>query len=501
MKPVGSILILFFIPFVLFSQEAVPPARQNNFTRVTGYEELSGYIQLLDNQCDLLDVEIIGNSVEGRNLYALKFSSSGFGNNNLKIRVMIFAQQHGNEQSGKEGALLLAEELCKPENRYLFDKIDLLLIPQVNPDGAEKNIRRNAHDMDLNRNHLILTEPETRALHQVFDRYLFEVSMDVHEYSPYGEDWKSYGYRKNSDVTVGTATNLNVSKEIRNLEANGYLPFIFKYLNDRHFSAFEYSPGGPPDSSYFRHSTFDINDGRQSLAIQNTFSFIQEGMNGTDDFAENLQHRAEGQCSGMRGLLEYVYQNKDYIMDLVAKEREKLITGNVDPMISIQSNHVTNGQHLELPLFSYFTGKDTIVEVTDFRPVVKSVYDVTRPAGYLIPVSHPELVEWVKRQALQTASFTKSKDYRIVSYFINKIDTIDFEGDPTVDPVIKASEYPGEISGNDYIYIPVNQLKGNMIILALEPKSILGLVTYKDFASLLIKKTIFPVLRVEKKTE
>ena len=60
--------------------------------------------------------------------------------------------------------------------------------------------------MDLNRNHLILTEPETIALHKLFDEYLFEVSMDVHEYAPYGETWKNYGYRFNNDEEIDGLT-------------------------------------------------------------------------------------------------------------------------------------------------------------------------------------------------------------------------------------------------------------------------------------------------------
>jgi hypothetical protein len=38
-----------------------------------------------------------------------------------------------------------------------------------------------------------------------------------------------------------------------------------------------------------------------------------------------------------------------------------------------------------------------------------------------------------------------------------------------------------------------------MIVLAMEPKSILGLVTYKDYAHLLKAGEAFPVLRVVKK--
>ncbi|MDZ7762884.1 MAG: hypothetical protein U5K00_00445 [Melioribacteraceae bacterium] len=47
---------------------------------------------------------------------------------------------------------------------------------------------------DLNRNHLILTEPETIGLHKLFNEYHFEVTMDVHEYYPFGKSAEEYGY-------------------------------------------------------------------------------------------------------------------------------------------------------------------------------------------------------------------------------------------------------------------------------------------------------------------
>jgi murein tripeptide amidase MpaA len=62
--------------------------------------------------------------------------------------------------------------------------MDIAIVPQMNPDGSEQNQRRNGNNADLNRNHLILTEPETMALHRFFDNYLFEVTMDIHEYFP-----------------------------------------------------------------------------------------------------------------------------------------------------------------------------------------------------------------------------------------------------------------------------------------------------------------------------
>ncbi len=267
------LLIFIALSFGLRAQKLYTPLESNNFERVTSYDQLVNFVEQLERQSGLIKTESFGQSVEGRILFVMKFSNTEFGKDKSKIKVLLFAQQHGNEQSGKEGALMLAQKLSAPEYHYLFEKIDLAIVPQVNPDGSEKNMRRNANNVDLNRNHLILTEPETQALHKLFDNYLFEVTLDVHEYYPYDSLWMKYGYRKNSEITVGTLTNINVSNEVRDFSQNKYLPFILNYLKDSNFSSFEYCPGGPPAEYYIRHSTFDINDGRQSIGIQNTFSF------------------------------------------------------------------------------------------------------------------------------------------------------------------------------------------------------------------------------------
>src|SRR5574338_354913 len=178
-------LLLLFVAINNFSQELLTPLQKSNYEKLTTHSELSQFIKESDESSELITSEILTKSVEGRELFAVYFSNSEFGKDESKIKVLIFAQQHGNEQSGKEGALLLIQELIKPENQYLFDKIDLVLIPQMNPDGSEKNQRRNGNGMDLNCNHLILTEPETIALHNLFNKHLFEVTMYVNEYWPF----------------------------------------------------------------------------------------------------------------------------------------------------------------------------------------------------------------------------------------------------------------------------------------------------------------------------
>lgn len=45
-------------------------------------------------------------------------------------------------------------------------------------------------------------------------------------------------------------------------------------------------------------------------------------MNGKDVYVDNIKHRAEGQMTGMLGLLEFAYNHKDEIKNLV-KPKEK----------------------------------------------------------------------------------------------------------------------------------------------------------------------------------
>ncbi|MCZ7613603.1 MAG: hypothetical protein M5T52_08715 [Ignavibacteriaceae bacterium] len=198
----------------------------------------------------------------------------------------------------------------------------------------------------------------------------------------------------------------------------------------------------------------------------------------------------------MLGFLEFVFSYKNKIKALVNEERSNLISGKVSDSVAIQMEHVSNGEKLIVPLRSIYTNTDSIITVTDFRPVVKSIYNVERPLGYLIPKDLPELYDWAVQQNLIISELTLSQDRLIQEYFISEIDSIDFEGDIVVNPTVELKDARYKIKPEDFYFIPTNQLKNNLIVTALEPKSILGLVTYNQYAHLLKANEFFPVLRV-----
>ena len=68
-------------------------------------------------------------------------------------------------------AAYLAEHADEPAARLILENFTLLMIPMLNPDGAENYVRRNAQGIDINRDALNLATPEGQTLKRIRDEY------------------------------------------------------------------------------------------------------------------------------------------------------------------------------------------------------------------------------------------------------------------------------------------------------------------------------------------
>jgi len=100
----------------------------------------------------------IGYSVQGRTLWTLKLSDS-VGTEEVEPEVRISANMHGNEKISMEMSIYLIEYLTDnyglpgyEDVTYLVDNYEIHFLPLHNPDGHVVNQRRNANNVDLNRN-------------------------------------------------------------------------------------------------------------------------------------------------------------------------------------------------------------------------------------------------------------------------------------------------------------------------------------------------------------
>jgi murein tripeptide amidase MpaA len=173
---------------------------------------------------NLVQVQIIGNSLEMRNIYALKISDNVQADEESEAEVLITGCHHAREWISVEVPLNVAKHLAEnyASNSYIRDLVDrseVWIVPLLNPDGLEytihfyrywrKNMRDNenrTYGVDPNRNYDYMwgndnegsspvsssyvyrgpapfSEPETQAIRDLFAVRDFQVFISYHNYS------------------------------------------------------------------------------------------------------------------------------------------------------------------------------------------------------------------------------------------------------------------------------------------------------------------------------
>ena len=160
------------------------------------------------------------------------------------IRVMYQAQIHGNEPASGEAALNVIKQISQDEE--LLRKMDVIVIPHVNPYGAEKFVRfSDEHKRNLNRDSLMLESDTTRKLHEIYLGIMPEIFIDAHEFcGPFNDmfDKDDGNYLKmNDDIQVTCLNNLNRSQKIYMQEKEIVKHTLMK-LEEQGFRCFCYRP-------------------------------------------------------------------------------------------------------------------------------------------------------------------------------------------------------------------------------------------------------------------
>ena len=76
---------------------------------------------------------------------------------------------------------LAIEEFKTGKALKILDQLSLFIIPQLNPDGSNTYNRYNTNNVDLNRDAVKLTQPESIALRGVFDQFKPHFCFNLHD--------------------------------------------------------------------------------------------------------------------------------------------------------------------------------------------------------------------------------------------------------------------------------------------------------------------------------
>ncbi|WP_085505006.1 M14 family zinc carboxypeptidase [Thalassobacillus devorans] len=181
------------------------------------YEEIVEQLQHIEKESNRVSMEVTGKSTEGRNIYAVTISdpaSKGkygkiqalrnkmFKNPgdaqdwvdkhpDFKVPVLIDGSIHGTEFVGSDAVLKLIERFAFEDDQETTEILEnniLIFNVVVNPDGRVDATRFNAEGIDLNRDYITQSQPETEASVKLMTEWNPMVFLDLHGYVNYSDE-------------------------------------------------------------------------------------------------------------------------------------------------------------------------------------------------------------------------------------------------------------------------------------------------------------------------
>ena len=547
--PLIIYLFFFFSALYLEAESVKTPGEKVNYTRYSQNEDIALFLSQVDHLSPEVEVQIIGRTrgtedYGAKDLFLCVITEEGADSlyklSEEKPTFLLIASQHGNEQSAKEAALWMIRDLAVGELKPLLKKLNFLIIPQANPYGSWFDQRANEQDLDLNRDHLKLEAPEAEAIHRVFRTWMPEVTMDVHEK---GDDY----YR----VSIGCVSNANISQEIESFSRNTILSEVEERLKEKKITFHEYlvtqemgidSSAGvryrPEDVGkrelMRRYSTTDLNDGRNSLGIYESLSFIQEGASRHD--IETLKERTSWQYFGIRLFSESIALHADEIKEIVSTLRQNLLekakTFRGDDLVHLKMRYARDPRQPTLTIKSFervatpirgilrtdkkagdpltrediapyfYPSQYKVIEevVKNWFPLVEPEISVARPVGYIIPSVHQDVIETLLHHGLKVEIFSKDSALELEVYSVTDVIPAEYDYLPPQTIEVEKKNVQVLVKKDD-CYVCCVQDGANLIPCLLEPQSQYGLIRYRKYNLVPEKGDIFPFYRVIKKED
>ncbi|WP_185869018.1 M14 family zinc carboxypeptidase [Blattabacterium cuenoti] len=144
-------------------------------TKIFRYYNLLKIMKKYNNK---FSITPIGFSIEKRKIFRMKWGTG-------KIKVFIWSQMHGDETTGTKSMFDIIHFLSEESNsdlvKFLKENLTILYIPMLNPDGSEKFQRRNAINIDLNRDAISLQSPEIKVLFQEIYKHKPHILFNLHD--------------------------------------------------------------------------------------------------------------------------------------------------------------------------------------------------------------------------------------------------------------------------------------------------------------------------------
>lgn len=411
----------FSVPDVNYDTPAFKAGKQD----FTLHKEMMDYVYGIQKNSSNIQIRNIGYSQEGREIPLLVFSKSNTVDGERLIKsqrptVFIIGQQHGNEPAGGEAALVLAKRLAEGDLNYLLERINVLVVPRANPDGAEEFNRVTISGVDVNRDHLLLNSPEAQAIAKVTREYMPDIVVDSHEFTALGRWVKKFGLVQSQDALIQYATNANVPAKLTEAADALFRAPVVEALKEKNFAVSWYYTTSKKNLHDHTISMGGIkpNVGRNVNGLRNSLSFLIE-VRGVGIGKAHLKRRVRTSELLLTNMLKQTYKNDKAVLKLTQNVSEEVTA------MACKGDIVIDGKRLiekrDLTFFDAVTGEEKVINA-DWRSSLKIVPTLTRPrpCGYVIDGSQTVAVERLRKLGVRVSTIKEPTTVKAERYVITE---------------------------------------------------------------------------------
>ncbi|MGH8597784.1 MAG: M14 family zinc carboxypeptidase [Gammaproteobacteria bacterium] len=459
----------------------VTPLERHRHQRYSSSGEIAEYLSTLAARAPgVARLETIGYSARGRPLLALICDVRPRASR--KLRVMMIGSQHGaSEAAGCEALLLLARELLVGDLRSMLDDLGLVLIPNANPDGFDADSSRNGNDININRDYVLLTQPESCALDAAVIRFAPHVILDAHE---------SASYKRNTLGRAGYLTDFEAQFDVANTPA---IPAISrKYLQHRLLPALlcGVAQRGLRAQRYIReitalgqpltHGGFTIRRLRNKAGIRGALTVLletpMEPKAGAYATYRNIGMRVEKQRLCMQVFLQCLRVRAADICSVYASAKDQ----PAPPTLALNGRYVLNADSPEITvrLRERQTSSLVTMNFPDCRGMIAEDI-VAIPKAYIVNAHTAAFAALLARQRIEFEVIRQAERRRLASRV--------FGVGATPDEICAASEYwEGDVAVvAGALRVPMAQTSARLIPLLLDARAASSVSRYPKFSRLI----------------
>jgi hypothetical protein len=389
--------------------------------------------------------------------------------------VMLVGQQHGDEPAGSEALLVVAQSLAHGKLEGLLDRINVVVLPRANPDGARDGTRVTASGIDMNRDHLLLKTPEAQAQAQLAREFHPAVIVDSHEYSVGGRYVQKFDAVQRFDALVQYAMTANLPPFITKASEEWFRQPLLASLKAEGLTT-EWYYTTPTDLADKRVSMGGVqpDTGRNVNGLKNTVSFLIE-TRGVGIGRLHLKRRVHTQVTAVSSILQSTATR--------AADLQKL-RGFVEQEVSSQAcqgemvvEAAATPSEYVLQMIDPQSGADKPVTVAwDSALELRSVKRRIRPCGYWLSADQTDAVIRLRGLGVTVQQLGEGGDMRAETYAETSRET-----GPRPDVRGTVAEITGivrlqvrtvpaliDVKAGSY-YVPLDQPLANLVIAAMEP--------------------------------